>query len=120
MSLLFTTSAQKMHNRALYPMTSILNHSCHPNAVYSHIGNVMVVSAFRDIAKGEELTVEYVPTITSYYERKDKLSKYQIDCSCSICRIEASLSETDKVLREEILNLGNINNLFFVRSRFIL
>jgi len=45
----------------IFATISSINHSCHPNSMQSWDGNLELIYATRDIAKGEEITVSYVP-----------------------------------------------------------
>ena len=74
----------------LFPLTSILNHSCSPNAAFSPAsGGRMIVRALRDIAAGEEICVHYVDLLQSRSERQRELltDKY-FSCACQRCRME--------------------------------
>lgn len=42
--------------------THYINHSCRPNAFMQTFGGKLLVLALRDIAPGEEITVDYVST----------------------------------------------------------
>ncbi|HEX3462764.1 MAG TPA: SET domain-containing protein-lysine N-methyltransferase [Candidatus Elarobacter sp.] len=53
--------------------THYINHSCSPNAFMQTIGKKLLVLALRDIAPGEEITVDYVSTYHSDRKR----------CSCN-------------------------------------
>jgi len=44
----------------LFPLAACVNHSCNPNCTYTNVGSKLAVRALRDIAEGEELTVNYV------------------------------------------------------------
>ena len=49
--------------------THYINHSCRPNAFMQTIGGRLLVLALRDIAPGEEITVDYVSTMHSDRKR---------------------------------------------------
>lgn len=49
--------------------THYINHSCTPNAFMQTIGKKLLVLALRDIAPGEEITVDYVSTYHSDRKR---------------------------------------------------
>ncbi|HEY4439362.1 MAG TPA: SET domain-containing protein-lysine N-methyltransferase [Candidatus Elarobacter sp.] len=49
--------------------THYINHSCRPTAFMQTIGKKLIVLAMRDIAPGEEITVDYVATYHSDRKR---------------------------------------------------
>ncbi|KAJ7799295.1 hypothetical protein B0H14DRAFT_2903803 [Mycena olivaceomarginata] len=72
---------------SVYKNTSRLNHSCSPNTA-PHFDMASFSSslyAVRDIAAGEELTFQYVPTGTSAAKRNKALRPYDFVCTCSAC-----------------------------------
>ncbi|MEA2665409.1 MAG: uncharacterized protein QOI11_2353 [Candidatus Eremiobacteraeota bacterium] len=58
--------------------THYINHSCRPNSFMQTFGRKLLVLALRDIAPGEEITVDYVSTMHSDRKR----------CTCNVpgCR----------------------------------
>lgn len=44
----------------LFLFTSLFNHSCEPNCVWSVVAGVAIVRCVRDVREGEELTISYV------------------------------------------------------------
>lgn len=75
----------------LFPMTSMLNHSCAPNCYHSFRVRqgeqpVLIMRALRDISAGEELCYNYVPLYQSTAMRQTQLlSAYSFMCSCERC-----------------------------------
>ncbi|KAF7289262.1 Aldehyde dehydrogenase [Mycena indigotica] len=66
---------------------SRLNHSCSPNtqprfdfATFAH-----QLYAVRDIAEGEELTLQYVDILVNKTERAENLKPYAVVCTCTAC-----------------------------------
>ena len=94
----------------LYPMASMLNHSCSPNCVlrfriqrYSrpHI----VIVATQDIPPGVELTYNYIPLYQSTRERKEQLRwTYGFNCQCARCYSQCL--ECDKTVHNTIVAQG--------------
>ncbi|XP_050422098.1 SET and MYND domain-containing protein 4-like [Adelges cooleyi] len=73
---------------AIFPTSSMLNHSCDPNIFSSNILNFVVIKASRDIKKGEEVTNCYGPNFRRmrFSERQAALKmQYYFDCKCNIC-----------------------------------
>jgi SET domain-containing protein len=55
--------------------TQYINHSCDPNADAFVIGGALLIFALRDIAPGEEVTVDYL----------NSFEQDQSVCQCRIC-----------------------------------
>jgi hypothetical protein len=49
----------KIWGVGLYPLCSMFNHSCFPNMQYCSMGSDLCYRLLRDVAPGEELTVNY-------------------------------------------------------------
>ncbi|XP_057816340.1 histone-lysine N-methyltransferase ASHR1 isoform X1 [Cryptomeria japonica] len=70
----------------LYPIISIINHSCFPNAVLLFEGKNGFVRAVETIEEGSELTLSYVEIAANTYSRQKSLKEqYFFDCKCSRC-----------------------------------
>jgi len=72
----------------IFPKSAKINHSCRPNAVsvFSDPQRSRIIWAARDIKKGEEITITYVPLLQTTENRRDGLSKYGFHCECEACR----------------------------------
>ena len=72
----------------LYPSGAMLNHSCVPNCDYlpAHDGRMRFVT-IREVAEGEELTVQYGDNLTSPTKerRADLAADYFFRCLCARC-----------------------------------
>lgn len=89
----------------LWYKTSMFNHSCVPNATGIWIGDLMVVQALHDVEADEELTLRYLEINQGHEERKQELARYEFECTCSLCKADASLSSPVKTQRELISRL---------------
>lgn len=71
---------------ALYTLPSFFNHACQSNAVWLCFGDVMVIRANEPIARGCEITIPYVSTVSNP-ERADKLKRILENraCDCLLC-----------------------------------
>ncbi|KAL5777025.1 hypothetical protein ACOSP7_009951 [Xanthoceras sorbifolium] len=70
----------------LYPVISIINHSCLPNAVLVFEGRLAVVRAMQHIAKGGEVLISYIETAGSTMTRQKALQQqYLFTCTCPRC-----------------------------------
>ncbi len=72
---------------ALFVGTAIMEHSCTPNASFSSIGNTLYMTAIRDIAMHQHVSIDYG---NNYYrptcERRELLYEtYGFYCQCELC-----------------------------------
>jgi hypothetical protein len=79
----------------MFPIASIMNHSCAPNAKLTYEINeegnlVAAVVALRNVAEGEEIVHSYIPDVeyVDLEQRKEALVDYQFTCLCPRCRSE--------------------------------
>ncbi|PVD33736.1 hypothetical protein C0Q70_04996 [Pomacea canaliculata] len=73
---------------AIYPVLSLINHSCDPSVVRHSYGDVCIVRSIRNISKGEELLDNYgaLYPVMEYPVRQKHLKKqYFFDCQCEAC-----------------------------------
>ncbi|KAG5524985.1 hypothetical protein RHGRI_031610 [Rhododendron griersonianum] len=85
----------------LYPVISIINHSCLPNAVLVFKGRLAVVRAVQHIPKGTEVSISYIETAGSTMTRQKALKEqYFFSCSCPRC---AKLGQCDDIQESAIL-----------------
>ncbi|XP_059936910.1 SET and MYND domain-containing protein 4 isoform X4 [Mesoplodon densirostris] len=88
---LITDSRQVRLATGLFPVISLLNHSCSPNTSVSFISTVATVRASQQIRKGQEILHCYGPheSRMGVAERCQKLrSQYFFDCTCPACERE--------------------------------
>lgn len=86
-----TDSGQVRLATGIFPVVSLLNHSCSPNTSVSFAGTVATIRAAQQIGKGQEILHCYGPheSRMSAAERQQKLrSQYFFDCSCPACHCE--------------------------------
>ncbi|XP_057502364.1 LOW QUALITY PROTEIN: histone-lysine N-methyltransferase ASHR1 [Actinidia eriantha] len=70
----------------LYPIISIINHSCFPNSVLVFEGRVAVIRAVQRIPKGTEVLISYIETAGSTTTRQKALrEQYFFSCACPRC-----------------------------------
>ncbi|XP_010538974.1 PREDICTED: histone-lysine N-methyltransferase ASHR1 [Tarenaya hassleriana] len=70
----------------LFPLISIINHSCLPNAVLGFEGRIAVVRAMVHIPKESEVTISYIETAGSTMTRQKALKEqYLFSCKCVRC-----------------------------------
>ncbi|CAO2648748.1 Nn.00g096970.m01.CDS01 [Neocucurbitaria sp. VM-36] len=69
--------------------TSYINHDCLPNSVRTFIGDVLLLRASRDIAKGEEISTQYVAPELVFEERQQKfMGSWGFACDCTLCKVD--------------------------------
>ena len=78
----------------VWPVASRTNHSCLTNAEYSFLGDFMIVRANKDILKGEEITICYVPTTGKFEHQKTALRNWNFKCQCKLCHAETAWGGT--------------------------
>ena len=73
----------------LFKSSSMLNHSCEPNAYrsfYKNDSSVCFIKATRDIEKDEEVTISYVDLLMNVKERRESIrGQYGFECRCKRC-----------------------------------
>ncbi|CAI0605802.1 unnamed protein product [Linum tenue] len=85
----------------LYPVISIINHSCLPNAVLVFEGSLAVVRAVEHIPKGGEVLISYIETAGSTATRQKALKEqYFFTCACLRC---IKVGQPDDVQESAIL-----------------
>ncbi|KAI8057672.1 hypothetical protein BDF22DRAFT_661903 [Syncephalis plumigaleata] len=82
----------------VYPMASLLNHSCRPNCTYRFDGVQLQVVARQSIRPGEELTISYIDWIYGPVERR----QYYFKCQCPRCLDGESKDPLDRLLRHRL------------------
>uniref|UniRef100_A0A8C9LIR8 Protein-lysine N-methyltransferase SMYD4 n=1 Tax=Piliocolobus tephrosceles TaxID=591936 RepID=A0A8C9LIR8_9PRIM len=87
-----TDSRQVRLATGIFPVISLLNHSCSPNTSVSFTSTVATIRASQRIGKGQEILHCYGPhkSRMGVAERQQKLrSQYFFDCTCPPCQTEA-------------------------------
>ncbi|XP_028757495.1 histone-lysine N-methyltransferase ASHR1 isoform X3 [Neltuma alba] len=85
----------------LYPVISIINHSCLPNSVLVFEGRSAVVRAVQHIPKGSEVLISYIETAGSTMTRQKALKEqYLFTCTCPRC---ARMGQSDDIRESAIL-----------------
>ncbi|XP_073902679.1 SET and MYND domain-containing protein 4 isoform X2 [Castor canadensis] len=88
---IITTSRQIRLATGIFPVVSLLNHSCRPNTSVSFTNTVATIRAAQQIGRGQEILHCYGPheSRMDVAERQQKLrSQYFFDCSCPACHTE--------------------------------
>ncbi|OTA98986.1 hypothetical protein M426DRAFT_325541 [Hypoxylon sp. CI-4A] len=73
-----------------YPEISRFNHDCRPNIHYRINNTTHTTVAARDIAPGEELSINYIELILPREERRSHLRRWGFECACSHCSMSDS------------------------------
>ncbi|KAI3821259.1 hypothetical protein L1987_08823 [Smallanthus sonchifolius] len=86
----------------LYPVISIINHSCYPNSVLLFEGRRATVRAIQQIPKGSEVLISYIETAGSTMTRQKALKEqYFFTCSCPRCM---KLGQNDDIKESAVLD----------------
>lgn len=82
----------------LWNIASFINHHCTGNIQRSHVGDMMIVQAARDLPAKSELKHRYVDVSSDVDERQELLKPYEFRCQCSVCRAQrnTSIEKKDK------------------------
>ncbi|KAF7196375.1 RNA polymerase II-associated protein 3, partial [Pseudocercospora fuligena] len=79
---------------------SYVNHDCICNANRAFIGDMMIVRAIRDIAKDEEITMQYQSPDDGIEAFQNQLKKsWGFRCTCELCNAEANVEASKQKLR---------------------
>eukprot|EP00771_Trimastix_marina_P002724 gnl/Trimastix_PCT/3879.p1 GENE.gnl/Trimastix_PCT/3879~~gnl/Trimastix_PCT/3879.p1 ORF type:complete len:564 (+),score=68.11 gnl/Trimastix_PCT/3879:130-1821(+) len=83
---------------AVYPQSSLFNHSCAPNCSFERVGRTQVIRAVQDIPSGTEVTLSYTPLVWPTSVRHPHLeSIYFFPCGCPRCTAKPPC-KVDRVL----------------------
>ncbi|OJJ07802.1 hypothetical protein ASPVEDRAFT_47009 [Aspergillus versicolor CBS 583.65] len=76
-------------HRALLTQTSRLNHDCRPSCILNFNPRTLTASVYtvRDIRPGEELSISYIDTRTTYAKRHAAIQSWGFTCSCAACTL---------------------------------
>ena len=89
-----TRVEQRKSGIGIYPLSSMINHSCDPNAhVYFDASGVINIQASRNIEMGEEIHISYGCVHSSLDKPKRiqlLMENYYFECSCPACENENS------------------------------
>ncbi|XP_069155358.1 histone-lysine N-methyltransferase ASHR1 isoform X2 [Solanum lycopersicum] len=85
----------------LYPVVSIINHSCLPNSVLIFEGRMAVVRALHHIPKGTEVSISYIEMAGTTATRQKALKEqYLFSCTCIRC---IKLGQNDDIQESAVL-----------------
>lgn len=83
---------------------SYINHDCAGNASRSFIGDLMIVTATKDIAKGTEITMPYRAAEGDNTKTQEALKKgWKFKCGCYICTAEANTGGSQASRRRQLV-----------------
>lgn len=77
---------QRILGVGLYPLASLINHSCQPNCGFYNRGPTLYIRTLCDVKEGEELCYSYIDLYQSRSKRKAELLETKhFDCLCNRC-----------------------------------
>eukprot|EP00794_Sanderia_malayensis_P017349 gene17349-19082_t len=83
---------QKRVGTAVYPMSSMLNHSCDPTCVLTFNGNIIKVKLAKNVNAGDEISICYGPHYKKMKFKDQRInslkSQYYFQCTCPPCENE--------------------------------
>ena len=109
----------------LYVPISGLKHSCRPNTSYVFKGKKVEVRAMRDIAEGEDVTIDLADLMKPKADRQGELALMRgIVCDCDRCREgdqgnEVTLLAENEEYRSFLLSPGRFLSPRFVFDEFM-
>ena len=72
----------------IYPLASLINHSCLPNACFVFAGNELLVRTLAPIPAGAEITVSYVDNQrVAPVRHAHLLQAHDFLCRCAVCSV---------------------------------
>ncbi|KAH8687558.1 hypothetical protein BGZ60DRAFT_393911 [Tricladium varicosporioides] len=76
------------NNVGLFPKIARINHDCTPNCgnYWSEKTGRRIIYTNREVKKGEEITVSYIPLLLKAGKRRERLGQYGFVCGCEACR----------------------------------
>ncbi|KAL0482327.1 hypothetical protein AKO1_012920 [Acrasis kona] len=87
---------------AIYLTATRINHACDGNCIRVFVGDMMVIRAFRNIKKGQEILFSYVDQFKSLERRQEKLKKHCFVCTCRLCKLDRDEPKEQRDLRQEM------------------
>lgn len=105
---------ERVLHYAVVPEPAVFNHECRPNSAFYFDNKTMrvYISAVRDIAQGEEITIAYRDMKASRAERQAAIAHYGFRCTCSHC------SMSDKESRASDQRISEIDDIMVHLTNF--
>jgi len=107
---LFSVVDYQRVGAAMYPTTSLINHSCRPNSNFFFRNSHIVVKSNQKIAKGEQVFISYGPTVMSIRDtrkrRRDLMANYGFLCKCPNCCQDHDEENEEEEDEEDYFGLG--------------
>jgi len=101
---LFSVVDYQRVGAAMYPSTSLINHSCRPNANFFFRNSHIVVKSNQKIAKGAQVFISYGPTVMSIRNtrkrRRELMANYGFLCKCPNCSLDDVEDEDEEDVEE--------------------
>lgn len=78
----FTGGLNKLYG--IWPHFSMINHACDANSIHSHMGDLMIIRAAKDIEKGDEITIIYEHRVDG--DPRKLWETLAFRCQCAACK----------------------------------
>lgn len=83
---------------------SYINHACDGNAFRSFIGDLMIIRATKDIAKGTEITMPYRVADADHNDTRKALQHgWKFKCDCNLCAVEVRTGGSQQSKRRQLV-----------------
>ncbi|KIO27494.1 hypothetical protein M407DRAFT_23307 [Tulasnella calospora MUT 4182] len=112
-------TSRHLDTSALFPLPSLFNHSCSPNAHWYCLKDIMIVRATCDIPAGNEVFLSYGGAGDSYLSRAKEscLARLLGSCNCFLCTRDRQAGESVCKQREKIASkISSCTTILAVRS----
>lgn len=82
----FEPSGDTVHIEFMFSLTSLFNHSCIPNTLFTRHGDKFIGYTVRPVKQGEQLFTSYIDQdVANGAQQSSLLDKYKVACKCSKC-----------------------------------
>lgn len=90
--------------QALYPVFSLINHSCEPNAYVTFSGRNLSLRCLRPIEKNQEILISYVDQSQPIFMRQKQLLFFDFQCRCLRCSFESNEETIELTTLQQKIN----------------
>lgn len=97
-----------------------INHSCDPNATWVALPNRVVVSAIKPIARGEEVTISYIPVVYGFSKDSAAICRVQVKEACGfVCNCPVHSKDTTTLPVFPNYRVKNVNDALKLQNSMV-